>query len=763
MTAREATRLFNRLIFKRRSIIFSWLLSYVAILLVPVLISIFTYTQTNQTIIDEINRSNNLIIAKVQKDMDSQLEDINRMSVEIALNPQVQELLNIKESLKPEQFFTVFKAFENLKVYKTSSRSKHYFVYFKSIDMVLTPDISNTSEDIYNNRYANNQISYANWIELLGQYYRGEYVRIGDELAYIRSLPVGRNGVSLGNVVIFMDQSQFWVSGSEDYIHDGVALIMDKNDRILTSTVPLDGQLPVTYNDLQDKSGVIKGKLNKQDVVVSYISSGVTDWKYMIIMPEHVFWDKSEYIKKATVIGLLVCLLIGGGLTYAFVRKNYSPVLAIMELFKDKKNRNELEEKQLNEYDFMRQAIHHTLSENTDMSSRLWRQKSFMRGHFIERLLKGRANSISMELSLETYGIRFVTDAFAVMIVNVDDYHDTSFQLIQFAIMNVTEELTSQKNQGFMTEVDGLLVCLINFKGQDPTDWKQDLSRIASGAQDFMDKNYHVPISISISSPHYASIGISKAYEEALEAMEYQNIYGVTGIIHYSDMEIPRTKGEYYYPLEKEQALMNCIKTGDFASAEHIINEIFKDNLEQRKLPLKIAKCLFVDLVSTMLKTINEIGSIGDNSFLEALNPIERLLKCQTVSDMKQQLKEILQSFCGYMEQEKAGKRTNEILQSIMDMVHLQYNDINLSIASIGERIGLHPAYVSKLFKEGTGTSLLDYMAKFRIEQAKEMMKGQDPTMESIALKVGFTNVRTFRRVFAKYEGITPGKYSDLI
>ncbi|MNV97766.1 DNA-binding transcriptional regulator AraC [compost metagenome] len=54
-------------------------------------------------------------------------------------------------------------------------------------------------------------------------------------------------------------------------------------------------------------------------------------------------------------------------------------------------------------------------------------------------------------------------------------------------------------------------------------------------------------------------------------------------------------------------------------------------------------------------------------------------------------------------------------------------------------------------------------MAKFRIEQAKEMMKGQDPTMESIALKVGFTNVRTFRRVFAKYEGITPGKYSDLI
>lgn len=767
--------LFHGIRFKRHSIIIPWLLSYVAILLVPVMISMLTYSRTNQTIIDEINRSNNLILSKVQKDMDTLLEDMKRLSVEIAFNPQVQELLSIQESLAPDQYYTIYKAFESLKVFKSSNRSNDYFVYFKAIDTVITPDFSNTSTAVYNNLYAPNKGSYAEWMNRLSRYYSGEIISMGDgrkdasstmnDLAYIRSIPIGKNGTSLGNVVIFLDQSKFWVNDGEDYLHNGVAVIIDSHDQVLASTNSMSPPLPVAYHDLSEKSGMVKARFEGQDLVVSYISSSTTDWKYMILMPEDVFWDKSEVIKRAMVISLIVCLIVGGALTYAFIRRNYSPVRMMMELFKDKKNRAGTEGKALNEYDFMHQAIHSTLLENTDMNSRLWRQKSFMRGHFIEKLLKGRERAIPLEQSLESYDLRFISDSFAVMVFNVEDYNDVSFQLIRFAVMNVTEELTGQVHRGFMTEMDEFLVCLINLqvKAHEEQDWKQELAAIASGVERFMQQHYHVPVTVSISSVHNSTIGISTAYYEAMEAMEYQNIYGVSGVMHYSDMEIPRAKGEYYYPLEKEQALMNCIKTGDYASAENIIDEVFKDNLEQRKLPLKIAKCLFVDLVSTMLKTINEISSIYDNSFLEELNPIERLLRSQTVSEMKQQLKDILRSFCDYIVQEQAGRRTKDTVQTIIDMVHSQYSDLNMSIASIADQIDLHPAYVSKLFKEGTGSSLLDYIGKFRIEQAKKIMREQDENMENVALLVGYSNVRTFRRVFAKYEGITPGKYSDMV
>ncbi|MEK8131876.1 helix-turn-helix domain-containing protein [Paenibacillus filicis] len=761
--------MFRKVAFKRRSIIVTWLLSYIAILLVPVLLSIVMYTQMNQTIVDEINRSNSLILSKVQTDMDNQLQDINRLSVEIGYNPQVQELLSIGEPLRTEQYFSIYKAFENLKVFQASSRSAHFLVYFRAIDTIITPDSSNTSEVIFNNLYPGERSSYTAWMEKLNHYYSGEYVSLGEgesrmnELAYIRSIPIGRTGVSLGSVVIFLDPDRFWVKDGADYIHSGAAVILDQNNRVVASSEPMAEPVPVSYSELTEQSGMVKARWKGQETVVSYISSGATGWKYMILMPRHVFWDKSESIKKSTAIGLLACLIVGGGLSYAFVRRNYSPVRGMMELLQGRKHTADPDKVPGNEYEFMRQAISSTLMENTDMSSRLWRQKSFMRGYFLEKLLKGRSSAVPLEPSLEAYGVRFASDAFAVMILNVEEDQDLSYPLIRFAMMNVTEEWAGRMHQGFMTEIDDLLVCLINLTGQDTEAWKEQLAGIAAGVAGFMGNYYHVAVSISVSSPHYTVVGISRAYEEALEAMEYQSIYGVKDIMHYDDMDIPRAKEEYYYPLEKEQALMNCIKTGDYASAEAIVDAVFKDNLEQRKLPLKIAKCLFVDLVSTMLKTIHEAGSHYDSSFLEELNPIEQLLNCHTVSEMKQQLKDILQSFCSYIAQEQGSRRTMEILQSIMETVHSQYRDLNLSIASIAEQIGLHPAYVSKLFKERSGGSLLDYIGKIRIEQAKVMMKEQTATMEQISLSVGYSNVRTFRRAFAKYEGVTPGKYADLL
>ncbi|MFD0711838.1 helix-turn-helix domain-containing protein [Paenibacillus sp. GCM10027626] len=750
------------MIFKRNSVIFSWLVSYMVILLVPVLTGVFIYSRTNQTIVEEINRSNNLILSKVQKDMSTLLEDANRLSVEIAINPRVQELLAIREPLKPEQYFTVYKAFESLKVFNTSNRWNDYFVYIKAIDTIITPNLSNTSDSVFHSLYGASGVGYEAWIEYLGGSYKGDYVRLGNNLAFIRSIPIGKNGASQGNIVIFLDRAKFWVDNAEEYLYNGAAAVIDSNNQVLASSRSMDGPLPVSYEDLAS-SGVVKLQDSGQEMVVSYISLGATDWKYVIMMPSHIFWDKLEGVKKATILSLIICLLVGGILTYTFVRRNYSPVRGILDMFKEKKSGDRAGSKKFNEYDLMQRAIHSTLLENKEMGSKLWRQKSVMRDHFLEKLLKGRESAIPLQQLMDLHETAFISDQFAVLIINVEDYNDISPSLVRFAVMNVTEEMARRVHQGYVLEMDDFIVCLVNFRQETELEWRRELSEVADNVLQFMESNYRVTVTVAISRRHPSAAEISKAYYEALEVMEYQSIYGVSGVMEFSDMEMPRTKGEYYYPLEKEQALMNCIKAGDYDSAEAIIDEVFKDNLEQRKLPLKLAKCLFVDLVGTMIKTINGISGMYDNTYLEELNPIDRLLGCQTVSEMKDQLKSILRSICDSVEQKLVGKRANDLLQTIKEIVEAQYNDLNLSIASIAEQVGLHPAYVSKLYKDGTGASLLDDIGKYRIEQAKQIMKDQKMNMEAVALMVGYANVRTFRRVFAKYEGVTPGKYSELI
>lgn len=56
----------------------------------------------------------------------------------------------------------------------------------------------------------------------------------------------------------------------------------------------------------------------------------------------------------------------------------------------------------------------------------------------------------------------------------------------------------------------------------------------------------------------------------------------------------------------------------------------------------------------------------------------------------------------------------------------------------------------------------MDYIARLRIEKAKEYIDSSDIPMSDIAEKVGFNNVRTFLRTFKKFEGITPSQYKEM-
>ncbi|GIQ67027.1 hypothetical protein PACILC2_55950 [Paenibacillus cisolokensis] len=58
---------------------------------------------------------------------------------------------------------------------------------------------------------------------------------------------------------------------------------------------------------------------------------------------------------------------------------------------------------------------------------------------------------------------------------------------------------------------------------------------------------------------------------------------------------------------------------------------------------------------------------------------------------------------------------------------------------------------------------MTDYLAQVRIERSKQLMKESKHTISQIARSVGYANDVGFIRVFKKYEGITPGKYRDML
>lgn len=108
--------------------------------------------------------------------------------------------------------------------------------------------------------------------------------------------------------------------------------------------------------------------------------------------------------------------------------------------------------------------------------------------------------------------------------------------------------------------------------------------------------------------------------------------------------------------------------------------------------------------------------------------------------------------------------RDEYIVQRVQEYIEQHYQDPDLNVGKLCEDMEKSVSYVSKLFKEKTGESVLYYINKVRIENAKRLLREsrQDTGIGEIGKESGFTNSNSFIRIFKKYEQMTPGKYKEL-
>ena len=77
----------------------------------------------------------------------------------------------------------------------------------------------------------------------------------------------------------------------------------------------------------------------------------------------------------------------------------------------------------------------------------------------------------------------------------------------------------------------------------------------------------------------------------------------------------------------------------------------------------------------------------------------------------------------------------------------------------IAGRFFLSKDYISHIFKDTMGVSLIDYINKEKIRVAKHLLKTTGLPIGIVSSKVGYSNFAYFSRVFKKYEGVSPNEY----
>lgn len=80
-------------------------------------------------------------------------------------------------------------------------------------------------------------------------------------------------------------------------------------------------------------------------------------------------------------------------------------------------------------------------------------------------------------------------------------------------------------------------------------------------------------------------------------------------------------------------------------------------------------------------------------------------------------------------------------------------------IAALVRRAGLPKRTFDRRFRAATGYAPLAYVQALRVEEAKQMLERGNAPVDAIAREVGYEDAASFRRLFRRLAGMTPGAY----
>lgn len=143
----------------------------------------------------------------------------------------------------------------------------------------------------------------------------------------------------------------------------------------------------------------------------------------------------------------------------------------------------------------------------------------------------------------------------------------------------------------------------------------------------------------------------------------------------------------------------------------------------------------------------NEAGKLGKYFMLKAhLMQIVLLMMREVLEQKEKQQKGM--SFETY--------NKSYAVKKIITYLNENYAQ-KISLDQIAHNMYLSPVYISKIFKDETGETPINYLIKIRLEKARQILEEEsDSSIKSIANQVGYEDVYHFSKLFKKYYGVSP-------
>lgn len=768
---------------RRRSLFIRMLVSNCLLLLLPIMIWFVFYTNIEHIMKSNAERSNLGMLEQMRLNIDSNFKEIEQLSHQIILNPKLRYLLDTENKDLSERYHLVQFTRDYLKMHSriTNDFVYDFYIFLDRSDSVIKPNLVTDSHNFYDKYYRFEHLTYEEWRKQMISYHSQTYLpastlqRNGNlkeahmkVITFMQSLPVEDTSDIKGNLTVLIDETKIHEMARKIESANGSSVyIVNQNHELISSTPGASPLSASIMNELKSNSGLLNYNLNGQDVMVSFTTSGQVGWYYIAVMPLDLYLHKVKQMEHLALWLLLLCILVGSAAAYGIAYRNYFPIKRIVEAIPAGKSHPR--KPAGNEVDYIMEMMKISWDEERHIKNKLTQQLPLLRSNYLHRVLQGYYEPPEqMKQSLEFMGIHFPFPHFVVILLQVDDLtrfapdqSEKQWALVRFIITNLAEDSNFEWHTIHTIDLEkdrlALLVNLMPDQLDHPTCRVKD---IVSELHHMLETRFKLEISIAVSGVHKGQHQIGEAYLEAAAALEFRMVNGQLSTFYYND--IRRKKLQYYYPVETELQLINCIRSGDKEQVVLLLTQLFDRNFRDESITPELGRCLLFSLAGTLLRIMTS-DTLAYRRLTEGdIHPVRLLLSCKTTGEMFEKAKDLYLSAAESFKLERSD-HSEQLLQQIQTCIQANYADPNMSLNLLSEHLQITPQYISQFFKKVSGQNLNDYLTVVRMDHAKKLMADPQLTNAQIAKMVGYTSDTVFIRVFKKVEGITPGKYRECI
>ncbi len=99
-------------------------------------------------------------------------------------------------------------------------------------------------------------------------------------------------------------------------------------------------------------------------------------------------------------------------------------------------------------------------------------------------------------------------------------------------------------------------------------------------------------------------------------------------------------------------------------------------------------------------------------------------------------------------------------VQQVVQYLYEHFSE-DICLGDLAERFCMSGDYLRHIFKEETGSTVLDFITMLRIDKSKKLLEGGGYKIYEIAEMVGYRTAQYFSQVFRKVTGINPVDYQE--